>query len=261
MSFHHTYLVFRKLIELKEILLPSNERLCQTLNTMYQSVTTSETGTFFEMGSSVAQKIFSKNAKKFTNELNQEIENIFNFGEQEILQQDKNTQLIDVISDNYVYTFLFDFVRKVAVLTNFCTVEESYSEQPILTEYVNDEAFKYFYSIIYTNTYIVNTYEPFCNYAKFIDMGLDRKLNYDFFNLAKAQIKGENFNTATVRIKGQMPDEFIYQFDYIMFNELIILYNFETKTEHGISKMDKSTLAKMACYKEGMFGTYSRAGK
>lgn len=215
MLFTHTYPLFRKLMLVKE----ENERLSQALNIMYEPLTTPETGNFFEMGSSVAQALFLKNAETFTNELNKEIKDIFHSEMHFILQQDKRVKLIQITSNNYNYIFLSDSSKKVTILTTFYKAEENNKEHPLLTEYLE----KPYYDNLYmqnTNYYIVNTYSSFCKYADYNKTELSKNLNYEFFNSAKSQI-----------IQKQSQPNLIHfvEFDYITFQNVIILYKFEQK--------------------------------
>lgn len=216
MQFHHTYSTFRQLIAKRE----PKERLSRALNTAYQPIAKPNTGDFFEMSPSIATEIFRQHATEFNNKLNTEIENIYNSEPHKILQQNKdtNTQLIEIISNNYSYILITDNVQKVTILTNFYKLKNT----PNVTTILHVDCDEPFYDT-YLNYLIVNTYEPFLQYAESRQQTpnpkLSKKLNPDFFNLAKNQIAS------------QSP----YYFNYITFNNvtfnntiknLIILYNF-----------------------------------
>ena len=214
MQFHHTYLTFRQLMVQRD----PKERLSQALNTVYQPIADPSAKNFFEMGSSIATGIFHRHATEFNSKLNTEIKNIFNSEQRKTLQQDKdnNTQLIEIISNNYSYIFITNNMQRVTILTNFYKLENT-SDTATILHYNENEPF---YST-YLNYLIINTYEPFLQYAESINQTPDRNLNPNFFNIAKDQIA-----------KPYYPYHFNYitlndiTFNNTSLNSLIILYNY-----------------------------------
>lgn len=214
--FTHTYPAFCKLMKCKE----PNERLSKALYKMYKQITNAEAGNFFEMSSSVAQNIFFKNAKKLQNSLNKEIKTIFTSEKHIILQQTKEIKLIEINSNNYIYTFIADSHKNIAILTNFYKPKERSTKNPLLTDPL--EAPHHKFNINNNEYYTINTYNAFCNYAEYTNSRLTKELNKPFFNSAQAEItkKLQNLNIADTNAE---------QFNYIIFNNTIILYNFKLR--------------------------------
>lgn len=152
---------------------------------------------------------------------------IYEVGLKTILNQIRNTLLIEVTYGDFTYDFLKKTERDstVIILTNLYKSEERQKENPLLPtlkghtvkEIENTIYYQWYFDRFY---YVINTYNAFCQYASYLHHDLNDSFNTILFKAIREEIEPKlPLDSTASSINGN--------FKYIIYGNVIIVYMFQ----------------------------------